>query len=71
MSVLNWLACYLQGLPSGIAGDAPVLRPEADAASSDEELCPVDDDEDEERRCWWARVTPSCSASSAWSDWWT
>lgn len=69
LSILNRLAGYLQGLPSGIAGEAPVLLLQE---SSDEEAEPLLPPPPEpESLCWCARVTPSWSASSKWSDWWT
>ena len=48
LSILNWLAGYLQGLPSGIAGDAPVLLLQE---SSEEEEPPFVPDEPDSL-CW-------------------
>jgi hypothetical protein len=49
LSILNWLACYLQGLPSGIAGDAPVLLLQE---SSDEDEPPLAPEPEPESLCW-------------------
>ena len=85
----KWLALvgYLQGLPSGIAGDwppvdipLPVCWP--DNIVSPRLLLPVPapapckgeewwEDPEDDNLCWWARFTPSCSANSRWSDWCT
>jgi len=55
-SMKNLLAfCYLQGLPSGMEGEAPT-----DVSSVPE----VVEAEDPDLEVWWARVTPSWSASS-------
>ena len=47
--------CYLQGLPSGMAGEAPT-----EASSGPEAVDAADPD----LEVWWAKVTPSWSASS-------
>ena len=82
------LVGYLQGLPSGIAGDwppvdiPPVCWP-ADNIVSPRLLLPVPvppvpckgdewwEELEDDSLCWWARLTPSCSANSRWSDWCT
>ena len=82
------LVGYLQGLPSGIAGDWPPVDIPPDVCWPDIKVSPSTlllpvpvpvpcngdewcDELEEERRCWWARLTPSCSANSRWSDWCT